>query len=67
VALQHVSLDKTLPCPAGEKYWRLPLNPDLKPKLESPIADLKNYAGVYQELIVYCLGFLLHMWMGVVY
>jgi leucyl aminopeptidase len=29
----------------GEKFWRLPLNPDLKCKLESPIADLKNYAG----------------------
>lgn len=24
----------------------MPLNPDLKSKLESPIADLKNYAGV---------------------
>lgn len=33
-------------CVAGEKFWRLPLNPDLKCKLESPIADLKNYAGV---------------------
>jgi hypothetical protein len=32
-------------CHTGEKYWRMPLDPDLKSKLESPIADLKNYAG----------------------
>ncbi|KAI8465780.1 MAG: peptidase M17, leucyl aminopeptidase [Monoraphidium minutum] len=29
----------------GEKLWRLPLNEGLRSKLESPIADLKNYAG----------------------
>lgn len=32
-------------CHAGEKLWRLPLNDDLRCKLDSPIADLKNYAG----------------------
>lgn len=47
-----LSSSNNCPCPAGEKYWRLPLNPDLKPKLESPIADLKNYAGVQQYLMV---------------
>eukprot|EP00882_Tetradesmus_deserticola_P025810 GHRQ01028379.1.p1 GENE.GHRQ01028379.1~~GHRQ01028379.1.p1 ORF type:complete len:186 (+),score=91.51 GHRQ01028379.1:794-1351(+) len=30
---------------AGEKLWRLPLNNGLAKKLDSPIADLKNYAG----------------------
>eukprot|EP00775_Hariotina_reticulata_P004117 gene4117-4363_t len=30
---------------AGEKFWRLPLNKCLKKQLESPIADMKNYAG----------------------
>ncbi|KAF8062036.1 LAP1 [Scenedesmus sp. PABB004] len=30
---------------AGEKLWRLPLDEGLRKKIESPIADLKNYAG----------------------
>ncbi|WIA22459.1 hypothetical protein OEZ85_004757 [Tetradesmus obliquus] len=30
---------------AGEKLWRMPLNKGLAKKLDSPIADLKNYAG----------------------
>jgi len=33
---------------AGEKFWRLPLNKCLKKQLESPIADMKNYAGEAQ-------------------
>jgi hypothetical protein len=39
-------------CHAGEKYWRMPLDPDLKVKLESPIADLKNYAGMHRYICV---------------
>jgi hypothetical protein len=34
-----------LPLLSGEKLWRLPLNKGLSKKLDSPIADMKNYAG----------------------
>jgi hypothetical protein len=30
---------------AGEQLWRLPLSKGLTKKLDSPIADMKNYAG----------------------
>jgi hypothetical protein len=32
---------------AGEQLWRLPLNRGLTKKLDSPIADMKNYAGAH--------------------
>lgn len=30
----------------GEKLWRMPLTESLRKKIESPIADIKNYAGM---------------------
>jgi leucyl aminopeptidase len=30
---------------AGERMWRLPLFPEYRPQLDSPIADLKNVGG----------------------
>jgi hypothetical protein len=44
---------------AGEKYWRMPLTESLKAKLESPIADLKNYAGGTMAAAPLCLQHLL--------
>ncbi len=32
---------------SGEKYWQLPLDKDLRPMLNSPIADLKHIGGSY--------------------
>ena len=30
---------------SGEKFWRMPLDPDLKKLNESHVADLKNHGG----------------------
>jgi leucyl aminopeptidase len=30
---------------AGEKLWRMPLTRSLRGRLDSSVADLKNYAG----------------------
>jgi leucyl aminopeptidase len=40
---------------AGERLWRLPLNCSLRSRLDSPIADLKNYAGRYGGAITAAL------------
>lgn len=49
------------PNPTGEKLWRMPLDEGLKPKLDSPVADMKNYAGgrglySYDNIYWYVLG-----------
>jgi leucyl aminopeptidase len=40
---------------AGERLWRLPLDPKLAPQLKSPRADLKNIGGPYGGAITAAL------------
>lgn len=40
---------------AGESYWRLPLNPQMRDVLKSPVADLKNTGDRYGSAITAAL------------
>jgi leucyl aminopeptidase len=39
----------------GEEFWRMPLTPQLRDKLKTPVADLKNVAGRYGGAITAAL------------
>jgi leucyl aminopeptidase len=40
---------------AGESFWRLPLNEDIRDQLKSPLADMKNSGGRYGGAITAAL------------